>query len=719
MSTKARKSKVEAEPTGRTPLEDLALSMCGMRDEWVRKRAESGVERRWLEDMAHYNGRDISGGVDRVVDTARKAGGRSAGRNANAESRSRVFVNKTRPKTNTATARIANMLFPVDEKNYGVSPTPVPSLMQELRNDGTVLTQNGAPIQKEDGTPLTAKDEAERIVQDARKRAKGMEDEINDQLTECQYNAQGRLVIADAVRLGTGVMKGPIIRGIIEKGWRRLDTEDGSSVYEIAVREKQVPVSVRVSCWDVFPDPSCGNNPHDGQGIWERSRLTARALRDLSRVEGYNKDAIIECLREPPQRTMLYDAYEAELLTAHGIFSSGDKRYECWTYTGDVSRTQLEAVGIQVADGAELANLSAVVVIVNGRAIKVHLNPLDTGDIPYDFFRYEDCEGSPWGYGVPYLMRTGQRIVNAAWRQTMDNAGATVGPQVVIKRERIAPANDDYSIRGLKLWYADEDVNDVRDAMAVFDIPSRVQELMEIIRFAEEFIDDETSLPMLLQGEKGTAPDTVGGMTMLLNSANEVLRAVAKRFDDNLTTPHIRRYYDYNMQYSPKEEIKGDLQVDARGTSALVVRDLQNQAILQLLTLAERPAWAIGLKKWDMLRKAFQANHLVAEDFVEDDSTIEQREKAQQPVNPAVELERVKHEHALELEQMRAKVIDEELRMKREIALLDYAKTTKIGLEKVKAMLADTAIKERNKLKMFSAEAQLKMSPQNPTNQGI
>ena len=76
---------------------------------------------------------------------------------------------------------------------------------------------------------------------------------------------------------------------------------------------------------------------------------------------------------------------------------------------------------------------------------------------------------------------------------------------------------------------------------------------------------------MMLQGSQGgVTPDTVGGMQMLLNNTNVVLRRLVKNFDDMVTKPHIRRYYDYNMAYNENEEVKGDFNILARGSSALL-----------------------------------------------------------------------------------------------------------------------------------------------------
>jgi hypothetical protein len=140
-----------------------------------------------------------------------------------------------------------------------------------------------------------------------------------------------------------------------------------------------------------------------------------------------------------------------------------------------------------------------------------------------------------------------------------------------------------------------------------FDIPSNQKDYEAIIMLGLKFLDEETSLPMLAQGEKGTAPDRVGVATILINSANTVLRKKLKNFDDQLTIPHIGRYVDWNMQYSPKDEIKGDMEVQARASGALLERDIQNQGAANLLALAKDPAYAAGMKKWPAVRRVVQA----------------------------------------------------------------------------------------------------------------
>jgi hypothetical protein len=47
--------------------------------------------------------------------------------------KSRAIINMTRPKTKAWAARLSDLLFPADDKNWGVSPTPVPELTDKAK----------------------------------------------------------------------------------------------------------------------------------------------------------------------------------------------------------------------------------------------------------------------------------------------------------------------------------------------------------------------------------------------------------------------------------------------------------------------------------------------------------------------------------------------------------------------------------------------------------
>ncbi|MBM6712145.1 hypothetical protein H9X90_15635, partial [Faecalicatena contorta] len=158
-----------------------------------------------------------------------------------------------------------------------------------------------------------------------------------------------------------------------------------------------------------------------------------------------------------------------------------------------------------------------------------------------------------------------------------------------------------------KVWLASDELDDVRQAMHSFEFANHSPALLGIATAAMQFADQETSMPQMMGGEKGTAPETVGGMIMLSNNANTVLRLRVKLYDDSMTRPHIRRHFDWQMANSPKMEIKGDMEIDARGSTALIEKDIQNQATINLANVTNNPRYQAFLDPKEELKVILKA----------------------------------------------------------------------------------------------------------------
>jgi hypothetical protein len=699
------------------------------RQDAIQARAASGVERRWLDDLDAYHGRDAQNRRVDIMDSARgeQIANRQTPQQGQAGKRSTVFVQLTRQKTNAAAARASDMLYPTDDKNWGIKPTPVPELMDALQKGMNQEYQDpttGGPLQHPDpqqgGRNITYADLAAEVLADAATKAKAMEKEIDDQLTECNYNSEGRKIIQDAAMYGTGVLKGPAVVNKMAKKWQKVtDPKSGKSVQMLQIQSVIKPQSYRVDPWNFYPDPSCGEDIQTGAYVFEREHLPGRELAKMGKIPTYNQWAIAQCLREGPTHIRgegnNNDNQRAGDL-AYGLNSSyDDTRYEIWTYTGDVSREDLEVVGVVLPDTTEgwLQTFSAVIVMCNNRIIKAMLNPLETGDFPYDVFCWERVALSPFGVGIPYLMRYAQRTLNAAWRAMLDNMALSSGPQIIMNKRSVTPADGKWELTARKLWWM-EDGDDVEKAFQSFEITSHQQDLANIIDLAQKFADEETSLPQIAQGEKGTAPDTVGGMSILMNSANTVLRRIVKQFDDSVTRPHLRRYYDWNMQFNEKEEIKGDFEVDARGSSVLIVRDLEQQGIMNTMQMAKDPDYSIYVNKKKLFEKALEMQHVPADEVMNTPEEIaaiqQQQSKTPPPQDPRIEAANIKAASdqkiaAAKLEgenqyaQTQAQIARDShasqmalAEVNREIAILTLSNKTGMQLTQIKADLATVAM---------------------------
>jgi len=704
-------------------IEALAESLLSKRNEAIEAKAASGVTRRWQEDEKTFNGLDSST-RGKMIDYAT---GEATLKGSRGPKRSTIIVNVIRGKCETAEGRFSDIQLPVDDKNWGLRVTPNPTITKATKDDRPVAFKGQPLANKSDGQPIKMSDVAKSDKVKAEKAMLLMEKEIDDQLNECSFNGECRKVIRDAVRLGTGVLKGPSVVKKIARSWNPK-TEGDATVYVMETREDFKPASKRVDPWNVYPDPDCEENISRAAYIWERDEVLPRELRELIGIEGYLTDQIIKVLDEDPKRTTV-DVGKSGRQQIKQTTASKGSTYERWEYYGDLNKDDLISLGCDCSE-AQTESLSACVVFINDRPIKVMLNTLDSGEIPYDFFQWSVVDGSPWGIGIPRIALWQQRALIAAWRAMMDNAGDSSGANIVLG-PGVEPDDGKWEITGKKIWRATGETDDVRAAFAQFQIVNNQQELQNIIELALKFIDMETSLPMLFQGEKGELPETLGATNIMVDANNVALRSRVKLWDDQITRPHLTRYYHWNMQYNEKPEIKDDYNVDARGTSVLLEKDQQARSLMEVLAAKRDPDIALLVDWKKHARKMFAALHL---DILKTDDELKATKPPEPQPDPRIATTKIRAESDLKRAEMSANAAAEELKLKREATIaelqekaklaeadrqheaamkaidyqikqLEYASKSGISLEKIKSELAMGAAKLNLQEKLSSQKA--------------
>lgn len=694
-------------------LNALGLALAEKRKLAIEARAQSGIEEQWTQDQEFFEGIDDANRNERSNDSATKPPGQAAPKKAEVTTGSTIFPNITAPYCEAAAARIADMLLPSDDKNFEIRPTPIPDLVS--LSEGKVprtLLQDAA--RQFPGQPDMAKQKiaeatqkALEVIELANDRAKKAQSRIEDWLVEAQWHAEVRKVIEDSARIGSGVLKGPV------PVKRKSVGLDEQSV--LTIKEKIVPGSKKISCWDLFPDlPGCGDNIHNGSFTFERDRFTQKQLLDLKGLPGYIPEAIDACLKEGP----LNPTSDPKNPTA--MTGSDKSRFEVWFFHGFLNREELMAAGCK-CEGDGPVNLPAIITMVNNRVVKAALNPLDTGDFPYDVMPWRKKAGMPWGDGVARQIRTPQRIVTAALRTMMVNAGRAAGPIVVWDQGKLVPADGKNEITPWKLLYVGEDasIDDVRKAITHIEFPIYQAELERIIQIGLKLAEDVTGLPLILQGQQGKAPDTVGGMQLLNDNASSVLRRLARTFDDCITEPHIRRYYVWVLQYGEAEE-KGDFQIDARGSSALVERSIQNQELANIVQAALNPAFGIDPKK--AMREYLKSRKLDPKAFEFDDEEwkqiVENMKKG--PSDPRLAVAQLRAQLEERLKQMDQQFEAQENAKDRQLDAVLAEFNGKVEamrmsgdranvVAEIKAALADTVMKLRQQKEFYIADAAMDM----------
>lgn len=616
-------------------LQQLATALKETWDEAVEGRRASGIEQQWIEDEEFYDGvDDANRGRMTGVDT-KPPMQRSAAEVSN-DTSSTEFVNITAPYVDGAASKLGDILQPTDERSWSIGPTPVPELVRRSKGVLPVNIVSGiatldVPKHIKQSILVEEVRYAINILAEAKEKAERAQKRIEDWHIEGQFHAAIREVIEDAARVGTGVLKGPVP----EKRMHQM-FKDGALVIEQVTR----PVSKRRDCWNIFPDPSCGANPKDGSYIWERDYLVERKLSELKDMPGYLADQIDLCIEEGPQNK------SDPRKTAEGKTLDDKNVFEVRYFWGYATREQLEA-----ADWTEdpdcpltcdMSRVPVVFTMVNDRVIHAAVSHLDTGEFPYDFFRWRRSKNSPWGKGVSRQVRSAQKIVTAAVRVMLTNAGRAAGPLVVLAdsvyeadgKSDIVP----WKVYRIKKSAADQDTS---KAVTLIEVPALTNELMQIVEFGLKIAEDTTGLPMLLQGQKGDAPETFGGQQLVTHNALGVMRRLARNFDDDVNEPHVRRYYTYLLLYGPEDIEKGEFVIDARGSVELVQREFKRMQSAQLLQASLNPRFGLDPRK--TMAADLRANGMAPDEYQYTDEEWERMQQAQQrqPANPAVEVAQI------------------------------------------------------------------------------
>jgi hypothetical protein len=704
--------------------EQLGKILVKHRNDAIQFRQNSGIEQQWAEDQAYYEGSDDTAKSIYYKGTTPESPLIAKPKN---RYRSKVFLNITRPYVETAASKVIEVLSPSDEPMWSLSPTSIPEMPEKPSPlvQAAQLAQMAPPPGQVDPNaqaagPAPAQppvDKNEEIIKAAKRAAAGAQLWINDKLEQCDFAGQLRLVVDESARLGTGIMRGPVPQ-VTRKMKVTADPNTGEE--RIEVLEQIDPESRKISVWDAFPDPACGDNIHNGQFFIEHGTMVERQVRDLIGQPGYIEDALLKVIEEGPRSVV--DGLMSE--PPHTSQEKAAARFHVWYYYGFLKREDVLAMkcGCEPADEIKNIGVPVIVTMINDTPVKAHLNPSVSGRFPYDFMCWQKIAGSPFGIGIARQIRSCQAILNSHVRAMMENAGLSSGPQIILARGAVVPADGSWEITPRKVWLlkADSDVQDVSQAMNSVVIPSVQAELLQAIEFALKMAENVTGLPILLQGQQGPSgvPETVGGMQILVANASSLLRRMARIFDDCLIKPHIGAYYDWMMEWGDDPSIKGDFRIVAHGSSALVARDQRNIFITQVAPqLMANPSFGIDPTK--LFKEIARISGIHAPEtlmFSPEEMAALQQAQAQMP-DPKLQVAQINSETRLQVAAMQnetdqARIMRDtdrdsvyvgletqrtqvsaatkmaELELRRELALLEYANQNQITLDKLKTQLA-------------------------------
>lgn len=552
------------------------------------KDARKETENEWLKDLRQYNGQY----EPEVLARLEEAGARS-----------KVFVGLTRTKVMAAYSRIIDLLFQHGDPAFACEPTPVADLspiqVVKLREQATqeimMASQMMDPNMNQD-LVMARLGELEEEFKDieqkaAQEAAEKMTTEIMDQLIENNAEMKLKESMLEACIFGSGAVKAGTVKIDTTQSYEKLeDPQTGETGYALSVIEKATPEVESVSIFDLYPDPYC-TSLEDCDGLFRRHVLTRRQFRELADLPQFDGEMVKYLLKTNRTGNHVEEEHERTRRRIAGINDhSESNRFEVLEFWGTVDGYELQEHDIEIPEDADLSDdYNACVWMCSGKVIKVMLNPISGYKMPYFVFPYERTPHQFWGTGVPRMMRDSQGTMNAATRIWLDNLALSSGPMVEVNTDLLAAGEDPTDIHPWRVFLR-EGGDGSMPAVRWYQPVANANGLNQIVEIFRRFADETTSLPSYTHGETGKSLNkTATGMSMLMGAANVALKSTIKNIDDFLMEPMIKALYHWNMEFNSKDYIKGDLKIIARGSTALVQKEVQSQRLLQFLSLVSNP----------------------------------------------------------------------------------------------------------------------------------
>jgi hypothetical protein len=548
--------------------------------------------------------------------------------------RSKAYPKITRTKCISVLARIMNLMFQGNERNWEVHAAPWPDitakevqealdLAQEKDKQAGVATPDPTDENAFNGYVMTALDRFADL------RADKLAMLIDDQLQELgghqalDYVALNRAVIRSGIIYGLGILRGPFVRQSETVTWKVLKPPmppaplpgvqmNGGAPPSgpapaapapsapappapVVKPVKQVtykPYFEFLPVWDFYPDLSA-KTLQGMDGYFVRHVMSRMQVKELGGRPDFFVDVIDSYLNRFPLGNYRAQQFEMEL-RAMGVkvnvneMKSETMKYEIMVWHGPVDGMLLQEVGVEVPTDKLSDFIDAEIWMLDANVIGARLNPwedlakeMPSVPIPpmIHTFLFDEDDTSPVGFGLPQAIRDSQMMVAAAVRMLLDNASVVCGPNLELNTDLLRLDQDLSAIAAYKVWYREGSGPEAQwPAVRNVSVDAHLDSLLKIVELGLRFADSETFVGPATGGDQDRVPSepmrTAAGASMLRGDAALPFKDIIRSFD-TFTQSVINSMVLFNRVFNPAQAPDGDYDVIARGATSLMAKELR------------------------------------------------------------------------------------------------------------------------------------------------
>ena len=492
---------------------------------------------------------------------------------------------------------------PAGERQFTVSPTPVPEVPQELRDMAIQkviddLINSGIPPEKaQEFLKVNIAELKANVLsylyQKAKAAAEKMTSAMLTTMIEGSYLEEYFSWWANFATYPLSIMQFPLVE---EK--KKIDWVKG----KIKVVEEATMTFKAISPMDFWITQD-GSNTDNARAVFVRARISHEALVDLADDAPENGPihtnimTIIERGEEPYAMWMATGAgsdNEKRLLEGTPYFMTDRVTgtydvLKCWIKLRGDKLKQYGVKSISNPVTVELKDLSLYdteVWLLGGTIIMIKPNSHPLGKRPFFLASWEKINGTIYGRGLYDVVSDAERTACKTARDMIKNAEFSSGIIAEVDGSRFAEGSIPVTLEPWRLYRTEVPlIGGSPNAIQLQQIPSKSAEMMALYNFYAEKAQKDCGINYLMAGvaegaswmRTNVAVDTVqGNSTKLIN-----YRAMLA--DQGCFLPMFRDLWLFQMLFNPDKSIKVDADVDLKGLISVATKDAQKAHLAQLL----------------------------------------------------------------------------------------------------------------------------------------
>lgn len=548
-------------------------------------------------------------------------------------------INLTQLKVSALNAWIRDLLFGSGGVPFAIEPTPIPELSQDMEDEilnrvkdvlfgdeEALLPQSHIELRE-----LVSKEKGfvrEARVAAAKKACALMEEVMWDQCVDGGYKPAFLKFLQDFCIYPYAVLEGPVPEIRTQHVW------SGNSIKE---KDEVVYAVNHVSPHDFFWSPD-STNAQDGSFVIVRKRYSRQSLVKMAKMKSYIQENVVAALEHFGDRSTNMNWLSDNPEQQNSIPWDGKSALEVLKYYGSIRGSVLKEYGMTGLEDGEY--YECIIHTLGLFTLKVVINPNPNAGLrPIYVSSYEKTGSGIMGFGISQKIRDVEKAFHSCLRGMIKNMEYSSGPIGEVDFSRIQQWITTGQVGDIEPYTINpvdpDPVGGGRPAYVFHNFPNNTGALSNVCQWFMSLADIITQIPASIHGQPvGTGANrTFRGMSMLYGNALKGVQSGITNVDEDVVAPFATSLYMLNLKYNPKEEIKGDAKVLARGTSGLMEKELKKNDMLESAQIVASLAQT-GQVKPETLAEAVD-RVLSALDLVHDDvGSVEDKYKKPEELDP-------------------------------------------------------------------------------------